>query len=184
MLTKEGIRRELLKKRLSLSKEESEKRSSAIRKKLEEEIRKLEPRSLLLFYPIKGEPNLLPLVEKLIEKGKEVSFPKVVGKEIVPFKVSSLKELSRGKFGIPEPPPFKERRVREVDLVIVPGIAFDERGYRIGYGGGFYDRLLEKLPVKSKIGVCFDFQLLSKIPNQPFDIPVDVVITEKRVRRK
>ncbi len=182
---KERVRQELKAKRLLLTEEEVRRKSRQIVKRMRELLKELKADSFLFFHPIKNEPDITPLAQKLIGEGKRVAFPKVKGKEIVPIRVNSLKELLPGKFGIMEPPYAPERVIREFDAVFVPGIAFDRKGYRIGFGGGYYDRLLEKLPVKAKIGVCFDFQLLDKVPTQPFDVPVDFVITEKTmVRRK
>jgi len=182
---KERIRQELKSKRLLLTKDEVRRRSTRIVERIGELLRELKADSFLLFHPTKNEPDIIPLAESLLKEGKTVAFPKVEGKEIVPLKVNSLKELRPGRFGILEPPYLPERVLREVEVVFVPGIAFDRHGYRIGFGGGYYDRLLEKLPVKAKIGVCFDFQLLDRLPREPFDIPVDLVITENTtVRRK
>ena len=69
-----------------------------------------------------------------------------------------------------------------LDIVIVPGLAFDPQGYRIGYGGGFYDRTLPKwCPPAIAIGVAFDLQLASEVPREPWDIPVDLIVTDQRV---
>ncbi|WP_456456017.1 5-formyltetrahydrofolate cyclo-ligase [Thermovibrio sp.] len=182
---KERIRQELLSKRLLLTKDQISSKSLKIAESLKELLRKGEFTSFLFFYPIKGEPDLLGLAELFLEEGKVVAFPKVVGKEIYPVKVSSLRELSPGKFGIKEPPYTPENFLREIEVVITPGVAFDREGYRLGYGGGFYDRFFCRFPVKLKVGVCYSFQLLNSLPREPFDVPVDLVITEKeRIRRK
>jgi 5-formyltetrahydrofolate cyclo-ligase len=182
---KERIRQELKARRLLLSPEEVRRKSLLIVSRAKELLRELNPSSCLFFHPIKNEPDLTSLASELLKEGKTVAFPKVVGREIVPIQVSSLRELQPGRFGILEPPYSPQKVLKEVDAVFVPGIAFDGRGYRIGFGGGYYDRLLEKLPVKAKIGVCFDFQLLEELPTEPFDVPVDFVITENTtVRRK
>ncbi len=182
---KERIRQELLAKRLLLTQEQIASKSLKIAESLRELLSRYKYNSFLFFYPVKGEPNLLGLAELFLKEGKVVAFPKVVGKEICPLKVSSLKELSLGKFGIMEPSYKADRLLKEVDVVITPGVAFDRECYRLGYGGGFYDRFFSHFPVKLKVGVCYSFQLLNSLPREPFDVPVDFVITEKeRVRRK
>jgi 5-formyltetrahydrofolate cyclo-ligase len=181
--TKETIRKEVLSKRKSLDENSVKELSSKVINSLAKVLRKVKPSSVMLYYPIKGEVNLLPLAEELLRQGVEVSFPKVVGDEIVPLKVSSLKELSPGAFSVPEPP-FSEERLSEPQVVVVPGVAFDRRCYRIGYGGGFYDRFLAKNPDKTKIGVCFHFQLFKELPVEPHDQPVDLVITDKTTKRR
>ena len=135
--------------------------------------------SFLFFYPIRKEPDLTPLAEELIRKGKLVAFPKVVGKEIFPVMVNSLKELFPGKFGVREPSLEFDRILTGIDVAFIPGLAFDRYGFRIGYGGGYYDRFLNSFPVKVKVGVCFSFQLFEKVPHDPFDVPVDYITTEK-----
>jgi len=135
--------------------------------------------SFLFFYPVNREPNVLPLAEELLKTGKTVAFPRVSGREILPIKVFSLKELSPGKFGIPEPPLNYQNRLESADVVFVPGLVFDVHGFRVGYGGGFYDRFLRKFKHKAKVGVCFSFQLFSEVPHDPFDVPVDYISTEK-----
>ena len=71
----------------------------------------------------------------------------------------------------------------EVDLVIVPALAADDRGYRIGYGKGYYDRLLPRLPRAFRAAVIFDFELIAEVPEHPYDTPVDIVITDQRAER-
>ncbi len=185
MSKKEIIRQKLKEKRLLLTPDEVKRKSQKIVQELERLVKELKASSFLFYHPIKNEPDITPLAEKLIREGKTVAFPKVIGREITPLRVKSLSELLPGRFGIKEPPYRPDLILREVEVVFVPGIAFDKKGYRIGFGGGYYDRLLEKFPVKSKIGVCFDFQLIEEVPKEPFDIPVDVIVTDKTtVRRK
>lgn len=180
------IRSEVKQKRLSLTEDEIGHKSSRIIENLKS-LLSLFPHanSFLFFYPLKGEPNLLPLAEELIKKGKQVSFPKVEGEELVPVRISSLKEFVPGAFGIPEPPFNPRNIVRKIHVAFIPGLAFDVFGHRIGYGKGFYDRFLKKSEIPVKVGICFEFQFFPEIPQHPFDIPVDYVVTEKRtVRRK
>ncbi len=96
--------------------------------------------------------------------------------------MKSWKELSIGSYGILEPRTEKIRktRVEDIDLIIVPGVAFDKKGNRIGHGKGYYDRLLDKTNA-TKIGLAFEFQLLKEIPTDKHDLPIDILITEKRI---
>ncbi|KMP10787.1 hypothetical protein UZ36_06530, partial [Candidatus Nitromaritima sp. SCGC AAA799-C22] len=92
-------------------------------------------------------------------------------------------EFVRGKYGIREPAPEVRRMVSpsRIDLVVAPGLAFDPRGGRIGYGGGYFDRLLKEIPENAtRIGVGFDFQILDSVPQTNFDVPVQMVITESK----
>ena len=89
-------------------------------------------------------------------------------------------ELKKGKFGIPEPVKPVWAGADELDLILVPGVAFDLSGNRLGRGGGFYDRLLPQCSA-ARIGVCFDFQCLEKIPNEPHDCRMALLITESKI---
>ena len=89
-----------------------------------------------------------------------------------------------GVFSVPEPPEDAARLLpKEVDFALVPALALDPRGYRIGYGGGYYDRLLPKLSQARTCAVAFDFQLIAEVPELPFDVAVDLVVTDERVIR-
>ncbi|SNR66072.1 5-formyltetrahydrofolate cyclo-ligase [Desulfurobacterium atlanticum] len=178
---KAEIRKRIKEKRLLLDKTCAEKLSIEVCGHILNIENLLEFSSFLLYYPHKGEVSLLSLFSFLKDHGKRVLFPKVVGKEIIPIEVSSLDELSKGFKGIFEPV-FLSKSYKP-DVVFVPGIAFDLECYRLGYGGGFYDRFLSGKDY-FKVGVCFDFQIIDRLPVEPFDVPVDVVVSEKRVIRR
>ncbi len=183
MLTKEQLRNEIKKKRLLLTASERQKRSQQIVDRL----KKLLPPKVsfvLLYAPHKGEVDVLPLAKFLLSRKITVGFPRVERKEIVPLAVESIEELSPGYFGILEPPFNPLKLMKTIDFALIPGLAFDLNCFRLGYGGGFYDRFLAKWDIRTKIGICFDFQLIDSIPVEPFDHPVDMVVTEKRVVRR
>jgi len=129
------------------------------------------------------------LIRKALDRDKTVLIP-VVKKGDVDLFFSEIKdlgkELSPGTFGILEPKPEFVRPVSldAVDMVFVPGIAWDRDGYRLGWGRGYFDRVLQKLPphVKS-VGLAFNLQLINQVPRDQFDVPVDMVVTESRVIR-
>jgi len=180
-LEKERIRRELLRKRINLSEEERLRLSQKIVENLRSLPEYRQAKKVLLYYPIKGEPDLTSLFEEVISK-KELILPKVNGEELKLYKVDTLSCLSVGTFGILEPAEGKEVGPEELDFVAVPGVAFDLRGYRLGFGKGFYDRLLKKTRA-TKVGVAYSFQVLERIPNDVWDVPVDIILTEKFIRR-
>ncbi|WP_457568224.1 5-formyltetrahydrofolate cyclo-ligase [Desulfurobacterium sp.] len=182
MKEKKAVLRHAIKeKRLLLDRKEVEAKSKVICEKLLTVDAVKRYRKFLLYYPFKNEASLLPLFQQLKKSGKSVLFPKVSGKEIIPVEVNSLNELSPGYMGIMEPPAAGKKE--EPEVVFVPGIAFDLNCYRLGYGGGFYDRFLS-LGKYFTIGVCFDFQIVKKLPVEPFDVPVQLVISEKRIIRR
>src|SRR3989338_3616519 len=99
-------------------------------------------------------------------------------------KLFSLKEFKPKTFGILEPKESYQREFNpdKLDIVIVPGIAFDKNGHRIGYGYGYYDRFLKTIRKETlKIGLAYDFQLIEKIPEERHDVPVDIILTEKEI---
>ena len=111
-------------------------------------------------------------------KEKEVCVPVVQGDYIALSKINGLGDLDKeGKYGILEPSSIIEIDKELVDLIIVPGVAFDKKGYRIGYGRGYYDKLLKEFNGKT-IGLAFSLQIVNKIPKEEHDIRVDKVITE------
>ena len=132
--------------------------------------------TLLLYHSLNDEVDTRDFIRKW-HATKHIILPAVVGDELElrPYAPGQLKP---GAYGIEEPchmPPF--RNYEEIDLAIVPGVAFDKQGNRLGRGKGYYDRLLPLLPHAFKIGLCFPFQLVDEIPTEPFDIPMDLIIT-------
>lgn len=118
------------------------------------------------------------LIEEAWLAGKEVAVPKVVGKDMVFYRLKDFSQLKPGYYGIPEPEE-GETVDWEDALMIMPGVAFDKENHRVGYGGGFYDRYLEKHPSLERVAVAFDFQILPEVPTEPTDIFPQIIVTEK-----
>jgi 5-formyltetrahydrofolate cyclo-ligase len=110
---------------------------------------------------------------------KKIVLPRVEEEDIAFYEVSSSKSLIRGRFGIMEPMPSK--RASEIDLLVVPGIAFDKKGYRLGYGKGYYDRLLLGKRTFS-IGLAYSFQLLETLPHDSYDNRLNAIASEDGIR--
>lgn len=118
------------------------------------------------------------IIEEAWKAGKEVAVPKVVGKDMIFYRFTDFEQLQPGYYGIPEP--VEGETVEWEDaLMIMPGVAFDRENHRVGYGGGFYDRFLEKHPGIARVAVAFDFQMLPAVPVEPTDIFPQVIVTEK-----
>lgn len=122
------------------------------------------------------------LIEEAWKVGKEVAVPKVDGKNMIFYKLTDFAQLEPGYFGIPEPV-CGEIVEWENALMIMPGVAFDKANHRVGYGGGFYDRYLEKHPKVKRIAIAFEFQILSEVPTEPTDISPEIIVTEKQCIR-
>ena len=138
---KNKLRRDLLKKRKDLSPSVSQEKSSLILKVLLSEKAFIDAASVALYFPVNGEVDTREIFKKCIDLEKKVFFPRTRGSDLVFLRTRNVEELTPGAFAIPEPPADAERaRSDELDLVLVPGVAFDLSGNRIGYGKGFYDR--------------------------------------------
>ena len=123
------------------------------------------------------------MIEQAWKDGKEVAVPKVFGKDMIFYKLTDFSQLESGYFGIPEPREDGETVSWEDAMMIMPGVAFDEKCDRVGYGGGFYDRFLEKHPGICRVAVGFSFQILPEVPTEPTDIRPQVIVTEENIYR-
>ncbi len=142
-------------------------------------------RTVMAYVSIDDEVATDKIISCCLAGGKRVAVPSMrAGNEIVPSLISDPgKELVRGLFGIMEPASesIKPVSLDEIDIVIVPGAAFDAYGSRLGLGGGYYDRLLKDFPHPAVIALAFSFQVLKSLPAQAHDIAVDKIITESSV---
>lgn len=136
------------------------------------------------FVSIRSEIGTEPLLRALVEAGRALLLPYVAEDgTLQAAPVRSLEELDPGYRGIPEPRARLPVDPASAGAVIVPGVAFDEAGRRLGYGGGFYDRFLARCGAAPRIGICFELQVVDEVPAAEWDEQVDVVVTEQRVVR-
>lgn len=133
--------------------------------------------TILAYYSLPDELHTLPFLNRWTTQ-KTILLPKVVGDELTIHPYTGAESVAPGAFGINEPttPPFTDYQA--IDLVVVPGVAFDPQGNRLGRGRGYYDKLFAHLlPADTKrIGVCYPFQLLPNIPTEPTDVTMDAVV--------
>lgn len=142
-------------------------------------------KTIMTFISFGAEVDTHDFIKHSIKNNKRIVVPITIPstKELKLSEVLNFDELEIGYYDILTP---KAEFIRyidpsEVDLIIVPGVGFDKEGYRIGYGGGYYDRFLSKLDHITKISLAFDMQLIDNIPKEDFDIPVDYIITESKI---
>jgi 5-formyltetrahydrofolate cyclo-ligase len=147
-------------------------------------------REALVYWPMRGEVDVRPLVEELWQRGCRVFLPRCRPDAYGEMDLACAAcedELSPGPFTLMEPDAARCPAVVscEPDLALIPGVCFDRRGYRLGYGGGYYDRLLASGTIGRPllIGIGHAFQLVDELPVQPWDMPVDVVCTEEELWR-
>ncbi len=177
---KDEVKKKMLEKRKYLPKEEIIEKSRKIEANLFNLEQYKKSKTIMFFVSFNSEAYTHDMIRKSL-KDKTVVVPKVVHHEIEPSVIIDFDNLISGKFGILEPIDVIKIAYKNIDLVLVPGIAFDKEGHRIGYGFGYYDRFLRKVPKAIKIGLAFDFQVADKIPREEHDAPVDLIVTDERV---
>lgn len=128
------------------------------------------------YLPYNQEVRTVPMLEQAIRDGKRIAVPKVYGDEMRFIYMDDLSLVECGYAGIPEPVADGPVADDPTALVLMPGLAFDKEGHRIGYGGGFYDKFLENEPDHPTVALCYEFQMLPHLETEDHDIPVDCVI--------
>lgn len=128
------------------------------------------------YLPYNQEVRTVPILRRALADGKRVAVPKVFGDDMRFIYLDDLTKVEKGYSGIPEPIADGPVADDKSALVLMPGLAFDYEGHRIGYGGGFYDRFLALEPEHPTLALCYAFQMLDKLETESFDIPVDCVL--------
>jgi 5-formyltetrahydrofolate cyclo-ligase len=180
---KSGLRRDLRARLAELSPEFRRDASARICGLLSHQPRWREARAILFFAPLTGEPDIWPLIQQGLSESKVVALPRFSQGEgtycAAQVQFSDL-ELTRGRFGVREPGPgCLEIPLNQLDFVLVPGVAFDLTGRRLGRGRGFYDRLLTAVRGLT-CGVAFDEQIVPAVPVEPHDIHLNCILTPTR----
>jgi 5-formyltetrahydrofolate cyclo-ligase len=183
---KRAIRIEAAKKRDSIPPPVKKAKAAAIKDSLFalEEFRRAQ--SVLLYASFRSEVETSVLVEEAISIGKRIVLPKVNkdANSLTKHSINGMHETSSGYMGIPEPITDPCCNVEEIEFIIVPGIAFDEKGGRIGYGGGYYDRLLRRVKgLKPMAALAYEEQIYADLPREEHDIDMDIIITDRRIIR-
>ncbi|HEC81995.1 MAG TPA: 5-formyltetrahydrofolate cyclo-ligase [Thermoplasmatales archaeon] len=181
---KKKIREKIIEVRKNTSVEKIRKWSRDIEKRFFS-LREYKDAETVMFYvSYDNEVYTHDMIKKALKEGKKVVVPFSDTKHnnITPIQIKDFEELKRGAYGILEPFYQHELVVSEnvIDLVVVPGVAFDTKGHRIGHGLGYYDEFL-KTVTACKTGFAFEFQVLSEIPCEEHDVRMDKIVTEKRI---
>lgn len=181
---KSSLRKRILALRRAQSSRDIEKKSDNIKGELFTFSTFDEAETILFYLAVKDEVQTEKMIEESLRKDKRVVVPFIdwQRKEILPSEIKDLaKDVKIGILKIPQPKknfysPFSPA---SIDLVIIPGVVFDRKGNRLGFGGGFYDRFLGKLSDTTKlVGLAFELQLVDNVPSQSHDVAVDYLITE------
>ena len=178
---KKKIRKEILALRRAMPIDLLEEKSRKIAEKVKSHPAYQQADTVLAYIDSKGEVQTKAIIEDAWAKGKKVAVPKVHGDIMEFYLISSYEQLEAGAFGILEPMESCEvvTNVPEKAVVLMPGVAFDRNGNRIGYGKGYYDKYFSKYPESYKIALAFSMQIVDKIPADEFDIKADCVIIEE-----
>ena len=170
------MRGRLRAKRNALSKKKHLRLSEAICRHVVSDLLYGEAKSIGIFVGMGSGVNTMPIIEHALSQNKRVAIPKMHADGFEHVQIHALDDIIPGKI----PSPAGDKVLKPLEVVFVPGLVFDRQGFRIGYGGGGYDRYLAGSKVPS-IGLAFGFQVQEEIPVDGHDVPVDCIITEKEV---
>jgi len=175
-MDKVALRCQIREKKRAMTGEEILRRSEKLAEKfLATEVYR-NAKSLYGYLPYNQEVNTLPILEQAQRDGKRVAVPKVYGDTMRFLWLDDLSKIEKGYAGIPEPIADEPEADDTTALVLMPGMAFDAEGHRIGYGGGYYDKFLAAERDHPTLALCYDFQMLEHLETEEFDIPVDLVL--------
>ncbi len=182
---KTALRQELRQKRRALPEADSRAASEAVCRHVASLRAFQRARSLALYAAARGEIDVTSLAAPLTARGAVVAWPRIVTREppLLAFHTCPLSDLIRDAMGIPTPPATApDLGLAKVEVVLVPGVAFDVAGRRLGQGGGYYDHSLAAAPDALRVGVCHTFQLIDAVPHYASDVAVDLIVTPDGAR--
>ena len=173
-MDKQELRREMAHRKKELGAEKLIEMSADVLAKLENHPDFKAAHTVLMYYSLGDEVHTHRFVERWCRE-KNVLLPVVVGDDLILRRYEGIESMKVGAYNILEPSGEEFTRYEEIDLVVVPGVAFDRKGHRLGRGKGYYDRLLPRTNCP-RVGICFLFQLLEEVPAESFDVPMDDVV--------
>lgn len=181
-MNKDTLRETMRAKRRSLSPDFIKTASDKIKNTVLELACIKNSRLVMVYLSAFKEPDTFALISVLLDAEKEICVPitDVDTFTIAPSRLTSLDDLVKGEYGIYEPKEKISVPISQIDVALIPGIAFTSSGDRLGFGKGYYDRFLEDFK-GMKIGIGYDFQITDEIPTDKHDIKMDMIVTEKRI---
>jgi len=175
-MDKKELRAAIRARKRAMTEEEIVSRSQALTRLFLESEAYRQARTIYGYLPYNQEVRTVPMLEQALKDGKRVAVPKCYGDEMKFIFMEDLNKVEKGYANIPEPIADDPVADDETALVLMPGLAFDSQGHRIGYGGGFYDKFLSKEPNHPTLALCYAFQMLPELKTEEHDIPVDTVL--------
>jgi 5-formyltetrahydrofolate cyclo-ligase len=178
---KGSLRREVRALRDALAPEQRERAAAVIHDRALAEIARVgPPATVMAFWSFASEVPTGPLIERVSLQGHRVALPRIVDGELEARLYRPGDPVTETPFGAREPEGGSVLDPGEIEVVLTPGLAFDRRGYRVGYGKGYYDRFLARTgPRTTRMALCFALQVVEAVPAASFDLPVDVIVTEE-----
>lgn len=181
---KRALRREILALRDAVSPPDRAERSRRIAERLLALPELADARTVMAFSSFGSEVDTEPILEGLIARGARLALPRISEGEIEAVAFRPGDAVTVAPFGALEPASGDVLPDSELDVVVTPGVAFDRRGFRVGYGGGFYDRFFRRArPDALRVGVAFDLQIVADVPHGGTDLPLDAIVNEDGVIR-
>ena len=175
-MDKQTLRRMIREQKRAMTTEQIEQASARLGEKFAASALYQQAKTIYGYLPYNQEVRTVPMLQRALDDGKRVAVPKCYGDEMRFIYLDDLSQVESGYCGIPEPIADGPVADDPTALVLMPGLAFTERGERMGYGGGFYDRFLAAEPDHPTLALCYAFQMVEYIPTEEFDIPVDCVL--------
>ncbi|HOT21090.1 MAG TPA: 5-formyltetrahydrofolate cyclo-ligase [Sedimentibacter sp.] len=184
MESKSQLRKRVLNVRNNMSKEDVKKNSNAIMDKITSLDIYKQSKVVFIYMDFKNEVITSNLIKRMLCEKKRVVIPYTdsINTVLIPSEITKESDLKQNSFGYFEPKSILPVNIEEIDLVIVPGVVFDKNLNRIGFGKGYYDKILNRLkPSAKKVALAHDFQVLEDIPAEEHDVKMDMIITEKNI---
>lgn len=175
-MDKKELRRAIRERKRAMTEEEIANRSAALGKAFIACELYQEADTIYGYLPYNQEVRTVPMLQQALKDGKKVAVPKVFGDEMEFIYLTDMTQVEKGYAGIPEPIADGPVAHDEKALVLMPGLAFDPQGHRVGYGGGFYDKFLQREPEHPTLALCYEFQMIEHLETEAHDIPVDCVL--------
>ena len=175
-MDKKELRKQIREKKRAMTPEEIQSASQKLKELFLATEQYQKAKTIYGYLPYNQEVRTVPILEQTLVDGKRVAVPKIFGDEMKFIYLTDLTQVEEGYAGIPEPVADGPVADDPTALVLMPGLAFDKEGRRVGYGGGFYDKFLTKEPQHPTVALCYDFQISEELPTEEFDVPVDLVL--------
>lgn len=175
-MDKKELRRQIREQKRAMTEDDIRRRSEALAAKFYASEAYQNAKTIYGYLPYNQEVRTVPMLEQAIRDGKRVAVPKVYGEEMKFLYLDDMTQVAKGYAGIPEPIADEPVAEDKTALVLMPGLAFDPQGHRVGYGGGFYDKFLAAEPEHPTLALCYEFQFLPSLETEEHDIPIDYVL--------